>query len=112
METPQISKAGDTVSGFVPKSLTRLFQEYAYEDIDLELYVNTLIERTLEMGTWEELHWLFHTYGVPRIVNYLRRLGHRRLSARTFNYWCKFLSIENFRRASWSQIGRDVWNPY
>ena len=40
----------------IPTSLARLFQEYEFESIDIDLYAHTIIERTLEMGTWEELH--------------------------------------------------------
>jgi len=95
----------------IPSSLARLFQEYAFESIDINLHADTIIERTLEMGTWEELHWLFHNYGVQRISDYLRRFGHRRLSKISFNYWCKLLRIKNFRHSPWPEIRNDVWRP-
>jgi hypothetical protein len=77
--------------------------------MDVDSYANIIIERTLELGTWEELHWLFHHYGVQRIIEYLQRYGHRRLSKVTFNYWCKLLEIKEFRQAPFTEIRNDVW---
>lgn len=96
-------------SNGIPPSLVRLFQEYEFESMDVNLHANTIIERTLELGTWEELHWLFHHYGIKRIVEYIQRYGHRRLSKMTFNYWCKLLEIENYRQAPFAEIREDVW---
>lgn len=93
----------------IPATLTRLFQEYEFEKLDTKLHANTIIERTLELGTWSELYWLFHHYGVQRIIDYLCQFGHRRLSKITFNYWCKLLSIEKFRTSPFSGIRDDVW---
>jgi len=50
----------------IPVSLAQLFQEYDFESLDIDLYANTIIERILERGTWEELHWLFQQYGVAQ----------------------------------------------
>jgi len=96
-------------SNSIPSSLARLFQEYDFESMDDNLHANTIIERTLEMGIWEELHWLFHHYGLIRIIEYIQRYGHRRLSKITFNYWCKLLEIRNYRQAPFGDIRDDVW---
>jgi len=93
----------------IPSSLSRLFQDYDLESIDINSHVNTIMERTLEMGTWEELHWLFHNYGVQRIVEYLRQFGHRRLSKITFNYWQRLLDIRDYRPSPWLGIRNDIW---
>lgn len=93
----------------IPSSLVRLFQEYDFESIDVEQHANPIIERTLELGTWEELHWLFHHYGIKRIIEYLQKYGQRRLSRMTFNYWCKLLGIQEYRRAPFAEIREDVW---
>jgi hypothetical protein len=93
----------------IPTSLARLFQEYDFASMDDKTYANTIIERTLEFGTWEELHWLFHHYGVPRIIDYLKQLGDRRLSKITFNYWRKLLEIKEYRRAPFGEIREKIW---
>jgi len=93
----------------IPPSLARFFQEYDFGSMDVQLHANTIIERTLEMGTWAELHWLFHHYGVSRIIEYLKRLGDRRLSKMTFNYWIKLLNITEFREAPFAAIRNDIW---
>ena len=93
----------------IPASLARLFQDYEFESMDVNVHANTIIERTLEMGTWEELHWLFHHYGIQRIIEYIQRYAHRRLSKMAFNYWCKLLKIKEYRRAPFGEIRKDVW---
>ncbi len=59
----------------IPESFARLFQEYDFKSKDVNLHANTISERTLELGMWEELHWQVHYYGVPRIIEYLKQLG-------------------------------------
>jgi hypothetical protein len=93
----------------IPESFARLFQEYDFESVDVNLHANTIIERTLELGTWEELHWVFHHYGVRRIIEYLQQLGDRRLSKVTFNYWRKLLDVKEYRRAPFAEIRGEVW---
>jgi hypothetical protein len=39
----------------IPSSLARLFQEYDFESMDVDRHANTIIERTLEMGDWDEM---------------------------------------------------------
>jgi len=93
----------------IPARLARLFQEYDFESMDVNVHANPIIERTLEMGNWEELRWLFQTYGVKQIIEYIQRYGHRRLSKMAFNYWCKLLKIKEYRCAPYEEIRADVW---
>jgi len=93
----------------IPQSLTRLFQEYQFGDLNIELHSNLFIERILESGTWEELRWVLHTYGAKRIQTYIRRFGHTRLSPISFNYWRKLFRIHKYYRSPWSEIRKDIW---
>jgi len=93
----------------IPDSLSRLFQEYDLASVDIKAHASIIIERILEMGTWEELHWLFHTYGVQPIIDYLSQLGDRRLSPVAFNYWRKLLKIDNYQVAPFHEIRKDLW---
>ncbi|MDW7679619.1 MAG: hypothetical protein SCK70_03595 [bacterium] len=93
----------------IPESFARFFQEYDFGRMDVDLHANTIIERTLELGDWDELHWLFHHYGVMRIVEYLKQLGERRLTKITFHYWRKLLEIEEYRRAPFAEIWEKIW---
>ena len=93
----------------IPDSLSRLFQEYQFEEMDIHTHSNTIIERTLENGTWEELYWLFHTFGIKQIAEYLSEFGHRRLSKITFNYWQTLLQVKSYKISPWQKIRDDVW---
>ena len=93
----------------IPSSIARFLQEYRLENVTIESHANVLIERTLEMGNWDDLRWLFQTYGVSRIADYLRTFGHRGLSPKTFNYWRKLVGVKEYRQAPFSEIRRDVW---
>lgn len=96
----------------IPASFARFLQEYDFDQIDPELHAIPIIERTLEVGTWEELHWLFHHYGIERITAYLQRFGHRRLSKMAFNYWRKLLQIKDYQPAPFAEIRDDVWRNH
>jgi len=93
----------------IPNSLSRIFQEYQFEEMDIDTHSNTIIERTLENGTWEELHWLFHAFGVKRIADYLAALGQIRLSKTTFNYWQTLLNVKSYKISPWQTIRDDIW---
>lgn len=80
--------------------------------MDVDYDANTIIERTLELGTWEELHWLFPHYGVPRIIEYLKQPGERRLSNITFQYWRKLLEMKDYRRAPFAEIREEAWRGW
>ncbi len=61
------------------------------------------------MGDWDELRWLFHHYGIERIIEYLQKYGQRRLSKMTFHYWCLLLDIKEYRLAPFAEIRDEVW---
>ncbi len=52
----------------IPSSLWPYFQEYDVRTLDLDRDANLIIQRTLEYGTWDEVRWLFRTYGGPRAL--------------------------------------------
>jgi len=93
----------------IPESFARLFQEYDFKSMNVDVHANTIIERTLEFGTWEELHLVFHHYGVQRIIEYLKQFGDRRLTKITFHYWRKLLEIKEYRRAPFGEIREEIW---
>ncbi len=93
----------------IPQSISRLFQEYRFADLNIELHSNLFIERILESGTWEELRWLVSAYSIRRIQNYIRRFGHTRLTPVAFNYWRKLFKVGTCHRSPWSNIRKDVW---
>jgi len=102
-------EASQKTNSSIPVSTHCLFQEYDSASLDINTHASVIIERILETGTWEELHWLFHTYGVQPIIDYLSQLGHRRLSPVAFNYWCKLLKIDNYQVAPFHEIRKDLW---
>ena len=93
----------------IPSSIARFIQEYRFENVNIDSHANVLIERTLEMGNWDELRRLFQTYGVSRIAEYIRTLGQRGLSSMPFNYWRKLIGVKEYRQAPFLEIRKDVW---
>jgi len=47
----------------IPSGLRLYFQEYDPGALDLHRDAVLIIQRTIEHGTWEEVRWLFTTYG-------------------------------------------------
>jgi hypothetical protein len=62
--------------------------------LDPEADAELVIERTLAYGDRRELRWLFARYGEPRVRDWVRRMGWRRLPRRRFNLWCVLLEID------------------
>jgi hypothetical protein len=70
--------------GDIPSGLGPHFQEYDLHTVNLDQDADLVIQRTLEYGTWNEVRWLFGTYGGPRIRAFVRERSERLLSPVTF----------------------------
>ncbi len=71
----------------IPESLRPFFQEYALADLDAEQASNTIIERILQFGNRQELHWLFNRYPLSQITAWLSRNGPERLPEPHLTFW-------------------------
>lgn len=97
-------------SGSIPSTLRPYFQEYDPQTLDIDHDANLIIQRTLEHGTWDEVRWLFATYGRARLRTFLRQRGERLLSRVAFNYWRKLLGIRRWRRWPFPTVKGEVWD--
>lgn len=95
----------------IPIQLAPYFQEYKLEKLDVGRDANLIIQRTLEFGTWNEIRWLFRTYGAQRIRRFLSELGERGLSRVAFNYWRRLLRVNCWRKSPFAAPRPEVW-PY
>lgn len=96
--------------GNIPSGLEPHFQEYDIRTLDLDRDATLIIQRALEYGTWDEVRWLFRTYGGPRIRTFVRERGERMLSRVTFNYWRKLLKIRRWRHSPFATARGEVWD--
>ena len=94
----------------IPIGLKPHFQEYEITQLDLMLHENLTIQRTLEFGIWDEIRWLYKTYGLKRIRRYLRDYGQRGLKPVTFHYWRKLLNIRKWKTAPFPTAKGELWN--
>jgi hypothetical protein len=85
------------------------FQEYDVARLNLKRDANLVIQRTLELGTWDELAWLFETYGMTRIRQYVREGGERGLERVTFNYWRRLLGIHRWKKSPFRHPQGALW---
>ncbi len=95
----------------LPADATWLFPEYDAATLDLEHHSGVIIERILERGTWEQLRWLFTTYGEDRVAEWVRQHGFRLLSKRSFALWRLALGIEDYVAPEWAVEARkaEAW---
>lgn len=93
----------------IPVSLRPCFQEYDFEQLDPAQHGDLIIERTLAYGVRPELRWLFTRYGRAHVVDWVQRLGARRLPWRRYNLWCVLLDLPPARRPR--PEGARIW-PY
>jgi hypothetical protein len=94
----------------IPEGLRPHFQEYDPDRLDLGKYADLIIQRALEFGTWEEVRWLFATYGGQRIRLFLRQRGERLLSPVTFSYWRKLLGIKEWQPSPFPTGKGELWD--
>ncbi len=70
----------------IPASSKLYFQDYELDSLDISRDADLIIQRILEYGKWDEIHWLFEIYQRKRIRLFLREHGERWLRPVTFNY--------------------------
>jgi hypothetical protein len=97
-------------SNQIPAGLKPYFQEYDPSQLDLRRDANLIIQRGLEFGTWDEIRWLFKTYGSRRIRLFLREHGQRWLKPVTFHYWRKLLGIRKWKSSPFPTTKGELWN--
>lgn len=68
----------------LPADAAWLFPEYDFEGMDPERHQGVIIEHILERGTWEQVRWLFATYGEEGVADWAQRHDFRLLSKRSF----------------------------
>jgi|GEM_PF-412654 len=93
----------------IPSGLWPHFQEYDPALLNLERDADLVIQRTLEFGDWDEVRWLFMTYGKQRIRAFLRQRGERWLSPVTFNYWRRLLGIKKWQASPFPTAKGELW---
>jgi hypothetical protein len=94
----------------IPAGLRPHFQEYNPSQLDFQRDANLIIQRTLEFGTWDEIRWLFKTYGSKRIRSFLREHGQRGLKPVTFQYWRKLFRIRKWKSSPFPTAKGELWN--
>lgn len=86
----------------LPPDSAWLFPEYDLYSMGLESHSSVIIERVLERGSWEQLRWLFETYGEPRVAGWVRGHGFRLLSKRSFALWRLALDVKEYQAPAWA----------
>jgi hypothetical protein len=77
----------------IPASLAPFFQEYDLEQLTLEGSAATIIERTLQFGNRQEIHWLFSHYSHQRIREWVQRWGELALPEPHLTFWRLVLDL-------------------
>ena len=93
----------------IPRGLIPHFQEYDVSQLDFTNDANLIIQRALEFGTWDEIRWLFKTYGSPRIRMFLREHGERWLRPVTFHYWRKLFRLRKWKSSPFPTSKGELW---
>jgi len=90
-------------AGGLPEDSAWLFPEYRFENIQLDSHSAVIIERILERGSWEQVRWLFATYGEAEVAEWVRKHGFRLLSKRSFALWRLTLDVEDYFAPDWAR---------
>ena len=93
----------------MPSDMVWLFPEYTFAGMDIQTHRGVIIERVLERGSWEQLRWLFATYGEATVADWVARHGFRLLSKRSFALWRLVLNVEHYHAPDWAIAARQLW---
>jgi len=93
----------------IPADMAWLFPEYAFATMDIQTHRGVIIERVLERGSWEQLRWLFATYGETAVAEWVSKHGFRLLSKRSFALWRLVLSVEDYYAPDWAIAAKQLW---
>jgi hypothetical protein len=96
------------VGGRLPADTAWLFPEYDCKQMDLKHHQGVIIERILERGTWEQIRWLFATYGEEQVATWVQRHGFRLLSKRSFALWRLALGIVDYKAPEWAVAAKEM----
>jgi len=101
----------------LPKCLSPLFRNYAFDCLDTEEHAELVVKTVLTRGTWEQVMWLFAFYGFDRITDvFLKDIyGLRELPVSTVNLWGLLFLDEkeywDYRRKRESEPRVEKWRP-
>ena len=96
----------------LPKRMHWLFWELDPKKIDLNRDADYVIARIVENGMLAEVQWLISKYGLDRIHEFFRSVGHPELSARTVSFWRAFFKAGDERWAeppNWRKASSVPW---
>ena len=94
----------------IPSGMKWMFPEYDFQEMRVDSHQFVIIERVLERGSWEQLRWLFNTYGEKAVAEWVQNHGFRLLSKRSFALWRLALGIREFKAPDWAFEGKeDGW---
>jgi hypothetical protein len=100
-------KHAENTSTHIPADAGWLFPEYDFATIQIEGHRGVIIERFLEKGSWEQLRWLFRTYGEETVADWVRRHGFRLLSKRSFALWRLALEVADYHAPDWAVAAKE-----
>ena len=92
----------------LPADAVLLFPEHDFEPVSLEEHRGVIIERVLERGTWEQVRWLFATYGETEVAEWVQEHGFRLPSRRSFALWRLVLGVGDYVAPDWAVEARGM----
>ncbi len=85
-----------------------LFPEYEFAAMRIQTHRGVIIERVLERGSWEQVQWLFATYGETAVAHWVQKHGFRLLSKRSFALWQLALDIKTYEAPDWAIAAKQL----
>lgn len=93
--------------------LKPIFWDLDAEKLDIKKNAHSIIERVLEWGDSEQVHWMMKTYSKEEIIERVK--ASRQLSQKSANFWANYYKIPKDEvkclNKSFREIHRSIW-PY
>jgi hypothetical protein len=91
----------------IPTTVRTLLWEYSLDEISPgERWQNTIIERVMQRGCWEDMLWLLRAFDREELHAFLERRGRRALAPRELRFWARVCGVPDDEQDMWVRESR------
>jgi hypothetical protein len=91
----------------IPATIRDLLWEYSSDESPFEGPAeNTVVERVMQLGGWDEMRWLLKSFSRDRLRAYLEHRGRRVLAPRELRFWTFVCGVPLEEQDGWAEQAR------
>jgi hypothetical protein len=92
----------------IPATVRDLLWEYSLDEIPRgDRWQDTIIERVMQRGCWDDMLWLLRAFERGELCAFLERRGRRVLAPRELRFWAKIVGVPDTKQDIWVHESRE-----